>query len=147
METSITFGEPHADTQITIFGNLHCYPCAELHNALRWIQSGNRCIRYYFTTLTAKYVESAKYIIAYYQRHGQDATEALLDDWYGDILAGKEPTYAANDINTESREVLAELEKHKKWMATNKMLPTPRVFINGRILPSNYSLEDFIAMI
>jgi len=59
----------------------------------------------------------------------------------------KEPTYAANDINTESREVLAELEKHKKWMATNKMLPTPRVFINGRILPSNYSLEDFIAMI
>lgn len=148
METAIVFGNRQAKTRITIFGNLHCEPCAELHETLKWVENKDCCIRYYFSMLTSEYIKSAQKVIACYMQYGSEVCAEFIDKWYQSVLEGK-GNVACDDLqlDTDNPSVIEEVEKHRMWMKENKMLPTPVVFINGRKLPMAYTAEDLIALI
>lgn len=142
LESSIVFGNRNASCQITVFSNLHCVTCAQLHEVLSRSDLERCCIRYYFTTLTAEYTRAARKAIACYQQHGEKAAEAFLTSWYKSVAKEEKPTNFDTDLNTESSEVSSELAIHTAWMKAQKLVPTPTIFINEAKLPSFYTLED-----
>lgn len=148
MKTTIVFGSPQAKTQIVIFGNLNCTPCAELHAALKWIRTEDCYIRYYISMLTSENIESAKVLIAYYMQYGEDDCLTFLGKWYQSVLNGKNGL-PCNDLklDTNNPKVWEEIDRHKKWAKSNDMLHTPAIFLNNRKLPMAYTYEDVIFLL
>lgn len=143
LESSIVFGNRNAKYQITVFSNLDCATCAELHEALSLLDLDKCCLHYYFTTLTPTYARNARKAIAYYLQHGEESAKKFLSAWYKAVAKEEEPPDAVTDLDTSHPKVAAELAVHTAWMKAHELVATPTVFINGAKLPPYYTVEDF----
>jgi len=141
--SSIIFGNPDADSQITVFSNPYCGPCATMHEYIKDLPGSTVGVRYVFTYFSEDQSDINRYIIAAYRQLGAVKTWQLLTGWYdGGKKSGKE-FFAGMDLDIEAPEVIAEFEKQSKWRQNIRLNGTPTIIVNGRILEQPYSIDDF----
>jgi Vitamin K epoxide reductase family/Thioredoxin len=154
----ILIGHPDASIKIVMVSNLYCKPCKEQHKfvdqlismypdkvnvALRFIPSGNE---------TDKKMESVKYLLGYWltniscSENENDRTMKLLHEWFLHRnlkkFIEKHPFKQSSELEIKQLE-----EQHYIWARRAGITFTPTFFLNGRQLPSDYNLEDVVAMV
>lgn len=141
--SSIIFGNPEADTQITVFSNPYCGPCAAMHAHIKDLPGSTVGVRYVFTYFSEDLNDINRYIIAAYRQLGPARTWQLLNDWYdGGKKSGKD-FFAGMNLDPEAPEVTAEFEKHTVWRKDDRLFGTPTIIVNSRILNKPYTIDDF----
>lgn len=141
--SSIIFGNPDADSQITVFSNPYCGPCANMHEHIKSIPGPTVGVKYVFTYFSEDRSDINRYIIAAYRQFGADRTWQLLTDWYnGGKKSGKE-FFAGMDLDIDAPEVIAEFEKHSAWREDKRLTGTPTIIVNSRILEEPYTIDDY----
>ena len=142
--SSLIFGNPDAERNITVFSNPYCGPCAKMHERIENLPGKDLNISYVLTYFSEEKSEINKLIIAAYLQLGPEKTWNLLTEWYaGGKMKGAD-FFKDMGLNTDAPEVIQEFEKHQKWNKDNNLNGTPTVIFNGKVVPSPYVPEDYI---
>ncbi len=141
----ILFGNPDANTLITILTNPHCAPCARMHTRVEKLLSENKniCVQYIMSYFDSQNLEiSNKFLIATYFNNEEKERIAIYNTWFKEGKYKKDFFIKDHTLGLESEEVLKEFEKHNIWKEQSGLSATPTVLLNGHILPNNYKIED-----
>lgn len=80
----IEIGNLNATTQVTIFTNLYCAPCAKLHHKLINLMSKTDiCLRLCFVSFEGK-ENTTHYFLSLYKQYTHEIFENILNEWYAD---------------------------------------------------------------
>lgn len=142
----VIFGNPKAETVITMVSNPFCGPCAKTHETLnRWLQERDDIqLKIIFTTANDDDDEKtkvAKHISALAVLKDVQLLENALNSWYAqtdkkyDNWAQQYPVAFNGEMNTLT-------QKQKEWCEEAKIEFTPTLLVNGYKLPEPYRLED-----
>lgn len=141
----IVLGNPQGSITVTILSNLHCQPCKKMHSRMCEVIGQNREIRlvYIYSSFNEALEDSTKCLLYNYIHHPKEY-EVMLEKWYRYGMYHRrkfynEYPYDDNDIDTNE-----EILKHTNWKISNNVSATPTVFVNGYLLPQEYSVEDLI---
>ncbi len=149
-DSSILFGNPNAETLVTILSNPHCNPCARLHNQVEELlesSPNNICLQYIFTSFNEGMDDSSRYMISCYNKDNTKATLRLYSDWYARDKFQYENLIKQHSDIIHTDSVEAELLRHKTWVKKNLFRHTPTILVNGHVLPSEYELSDIASIV
>lgn len=142
--SAMTFGNPDAKHQITVFSNPYCGHCAEMHEHIKNLPGEDVCIRYVLTTFSDELSDINRYLIAAYQQLGASKTWDLMTKWYDDGNDKNANFFDNLELDINSKIVSEEFEKQMKWRANDKLTGTPTVIINGREVIDPYTVDDYM---
>ncbi len=143
----ITIGNPQAPNTILKVCNPYCGPCAKAHPVLEELihHNDNYKVQIIFTTKPSTTDEGknpTSHLMAINAIGDKQKTQQALDDWYlapkkdYEIFAKKYP------MNGELKLQQNVLQVMNDWCEKAEIHFTPTLFINGKQLPSNYSIEE-----
>lgn len=143
----ITLGNPDASTTIIKVCNPYCGPCANAHPVLEEILQHNNDVKLkiIFTSTNDENDKGGtvvKHLLAVAEKNDAQTTQQALDDWYladkkeYDLFAAKYP------MNGEVKKQSDKVEAMRKWCNESDVQYTPTIFINGKRLPENYSIQE-----
>lgn len=142
--TSLIFGNPEADRRITVFSNPYCGPCALMHKRINHLPSHTVSVSYVMTHFSEEASLINRYIIAAYQQLGPKRAWEILDQWFDGGKSIGEKFFQGLKLDPFTSAVTAELDKHRRWRADDRLAGTPTVIINGREIQMPYTVEDYI---
>ena len=151
-ENDLIIGEQNAPLLITVACSLYCVPCANMHKKLDEILlKHSKKLKIQLRLLCNPYDEKDIKTIAVkniLQKNLESQNNLLLKDMLNDWfkLMNLEKWCMKWGI-TENSNVLNNIEKHGQWVLNNSISHTPTIFLNGRKLPSRYTIEDFEQLI
>ncbi|TKC56561.1 hypothetical protein FBD94_22875 [Pedobacter hiemivivus] len=142
----IIYGNPKAETVITMISNPFCSPCAFAHKVLDQLVALNDEIQLKIIFNTPnnhddKRAKVARHISALSLLNDKNIAKRALNDWYlqanksYEIWKKRYPTILSVEMNTIT-------EKQSTWCNTAKVTSTPTILINGYKLMEPYKLED-----
>jgi protein-disulfide isomerase len=151
-ENDLLIGKKSAPILITVACNPYCGPCSKEHKQLdRLLQrAGDKIklqIRLTFNTEDAgdRRTIATRAIL---QRACAVASNVelrqMLTDWFEWMDYDKWINKWRVD---HTLDVEASMKLHSQWMDENRISYTPTTFINGRKMPSKYSIHDFDVLI
>lgn len=150
-DSSIVMGSGQADFQLAVLVNPHCSPCATRHKELEKLLQNHGArvsIRYLFFPFNDSAKDSCRFLIAAYQQLGEAEAREILSQWYA---WGRNDVTRIMDrwpnLDLNSREVEAELDRHDKWIGRMGYKATPMIFINGHEIPAAYTLKELSVVI
>jgi len=142
----ISLTNPNAKYNIVKVCNPYCGPCAKAHIPLEdLVHKGTINLQMMFTATTSEDDRKAppvKHLLAIDEKSKGEATQGALDDWYlaehkdYDVFSVKYP------MNGELNKQDAKLKAMANWCESEQISHTPTIFINGYMLPKEYSVED-----
>ena len=141
--SELVFGNPDAPTEITVFSNPYCSPCAEMHKRLIDVPGDIAKVRYVMTFFTEKLSDVNRNIIAAYQQHGPEVAWDILTKWYESGKQQGVTFFNQFELNPDSESVIREFHKHQDWTKNNPLGGTPTVLIDGVELVLPYKVEDY----
>ena len=142
--SSLLFGSPEANDQITVLSNPYCAPCATMHERIKSLPGSAVNVRYVFAFFPSRGDRMNRYLIAAYQQLGAERTWDLMTEWYAGGKEKDEDFFKGLGLNPDSEAVDREMEKHARWRNDDRLLGTPTVMINGREIVYPYNVEDFM---
>lgn len=140
-DSQVIWGNPDADMKITILTNLHCEPCARMHERVKKLLSEmgeSISVQYIFSYFNDTLKESNRYLISAYLEDKKQADD-LFAEWFRKGKYKREEFYKRHPVNESPDD---ELEKHYNWKERNKLAATPTILVNGYRLPQLYTIED-----
>jgi uncharacterized membrane protein len=148
----LQLGNAASPMQLIVACNLFCKPCASTHEKLHRIleQFGDKIglsLRF-----TDKRTQPLQYILRHIAQSAghMDAMEKskycrnVLHDWFR--LMNYEQ-FTLKYVNTTNLNVDSLLKQHEEWSSNNSIEYTPAIFVNGRELPSAYTLDDLTGLL
>ena len=144
--SNIVFGDTQSQYQITIFSNPYCNPCAAMHQRLELLYKAGCRIQYVFTYFSKDLSNVNKYMIATYQKYGEENSWQLLSEWYSGGKSKQEKFFDTN-LNIETKSVIDEFERHDAWSAATGFDATPTILFNGKELPDVYNVDDLLFIV
>ena len=117
-DSSIIFGNPQAETRVTILSNPHCNPCARMHKQvenLLNINSDDICVQYIFSSFNETLEDSSRYLIAMYQNKDQQTAREIYSSWYEKDKNKFKEIMEGHAGIIHSGNVEAEMKKHLAW--------------------------------
>lgn len=145
-ECSLLIGDEAAENEIVKVCNPFCGPCSSAHSLIEEIIANEKNIklRIMFVT-TGNKVEQKKqassHFINLYLSEGQTNAQKAMHYWYTnpdkDIEKLRELFPSA-----EQKESALLLEEMKLWQKDAGITYTPTIFVNGFLLPQDYTLEN-----
>lgn len=150
----IQLGNCEAPVQIMVACSPYCAPCAKAHEVLHELlethnQAFGLTIRF---TLIAdskedKRAEAIQYILQHIHEVCANKTQEeksvysgmILQEWFKHM---NYEIFTAAFPNRNKINVTSILLQHEKWSKSSDIRFTPTVFINGRELPTGYSVDD-----
>jgi uncharacterized membrane protein len=146
-------GNPEAPLQITVVTNPDCPPCA-----LAYFTISDLLIRYnndlavtYRFLVDPKNADSTSYkvarrLVSLVATSSPQIVEKAISEWFSTLGRSDLSKWEASNpvLNTvDPKEVERILQAHYDWCITNNVVATPTIFINGRKMPSEFSISDF----
>lgn len=125
--------------------NPYCGPCAKAHPILEeLVNQGRINLRIIFTASLdsgGRALEPVRHFLALDDKYNGQIKE-VLDEWYGSDQ--KDYTAFANKypMNGELTKQDGKIEDMSAWCKAEKITHTPTLFIDGRELPNEYTVED-----
>lgn len=142
--SSLFFGNPDAPTQITVFSNPYCFPCAIMHERIKDLPGNAVRVNYVMSYFPSKGSSINHYIIAAYQQLGPEKTWDLMTRWYESDKTIGDKFFKDLGLDITSKDVISEFEKHEKWKQNDRLYGTPTVIVNGREIVYPYVVEDYM---
>ncbi|RZK65841.1 MAG: hypothetical protein EOO85_27690 [Pedobacter sp.] len=142
----ITYGNPNAETTITLVGSPFCEPCGNAHKLIEdWLKTTNGVqVKVIFANSNQDSdlrTKMTRHITALSFLEDKLIVERALSDWYKqsmkkyDSWAEKYPVVFKQDLDDV-------LERQKEWCEMADISFTPTIFINGYKLLDPYQIED-----
>ncbi len=146
-QLGINIGNPNATNTIIKVCNPYCGPCAKAHPVLEEIVKHNTDInvKVIFTASNDENDRAGKpvkHLLAIAAKQNLQITEQALDDWYMADKKDYEIFAAKYPMNGELKEQAAKLDLMKHWCTDAEITHTPTIFINGKLLPETYSINE-----
>jgi uncharacterized membrane protein len=139
-------GSWHAPVQLTIVSNPFCKPCAAAHEALHDLYRRNPesvSVNVIFlikkaSDLKDRRVVAVKEIVNAILTHNN--APQVLQNWFNsmDITTFKQ-LYPQTDSSSDSTPIL---ESYQSWLEKTYVPHTPLIYLNGYLLPQQYTLKD-----
>lgn len=148
-DSSIIFGCPEAPMRVTILSNPHCNPCARMHKRVEHLldlSGKDICVQYIFSSFNERLEDSSRYLIAVYQKDGEQKAREVYSRWYAGEKRDYETIVKLHEKEIHAPEVECELKRHQAWREKSGLVATPTVLVNGYKLPNEYTLEDLALM-
>lgn len=142
--SSIVFGYPKAENNITILSNPYCEPCAYMHTRLSHFFGQNFSIRYVFTYFSEDQIIISKHFIAAYIQLGAAKTWELMSLWFNGNQNKGLHFFDKYNLDIYSENIENELNKQHLWQTNKRLTATPAIFINGKELNMPYTIDDLI---
>jgi len=140
----LLFGNPEAPHTITVFSNPFCNPCAAMHKRLH-VLPGRRCnVRYILTYFNDKLSFANERLISAYMHYGPDKAWDIFGNWFDGGKTTPEKFFGTLESPASDYIVDEEMERHRKWKDTTKLMATPTILFDGYVLPQPYTVEDLI---
>jgi uncharacterized membrane protein len=142
----LTLGNPNSDNTIIKVCNPYCGPCAKMHSALEEITLNTNCnIKVIFTATNEVKNRGglvARHLLAIASQGNPAQFKKAMDDWY--LTESKDyQTFAMKyPMNGEIENQREKLDKMRIWCNEAAITYTPTLFINGKLLPETYSIEE-----
>jgi uncharacterized membrane protein len=143
----ITIGNPDAEYKIVKICNPYCGPCSYSHIALgRLVQTNpNVQLQIIFFTGTNKNDPTriiARHLLALAEEHNDELMEQALDDWYLPETKDYDTFASLHPVSESSKNNEHKIDEMISWVKTVDVHSTPSIFVNGHLLPRNYSVND-----
>lgn len=144
-------GNKNAPVQLTIVSNPFCKPCSTAHETLHEIYRRNTqdvSLNVIFLVKNAndgkdRRVTAVREIVNALLTYGN--TSDILDDWFTKMdinsFKGRYPNSQTNP-NTDPI-----LQSYQAWCGQNYIPYTPYIYINGHLIPPQYTLKDIESLI
>ncbi|MCL4640445.1 MULTISPECIES: vitamin K epoxide reductase family protein [Olivibacter] len=138
------FGFPDAEINIVKVCNPYCDPCSRAHAILDEIidRNDNVCLQIIFSRPNNdQHADTIRHFLSLSRQYDQSELKAAIYDWYlsdqKDLRSFKEkyPSIHAEKFDHE-------MENMQQWCVDNDIRYTPTIYINGRRIPSFYTVED-----
>ncbi len=151
-ENDLILGDSNAPILITVACNLYCMPCAKTHIKLdELLVKYNEFVKIQFRLFCnsknnkdIKTISVSKILQKNHEVNNKHVLQNMLNDWFQ--LMNLEEW--SKKWNTNSIiDVSNEISNHSNWVIDNSISQTPTLFINGRKIPSRYTIDDFEALI
>ena len=144
--TNIYFGNNRANLIITIVSNPHCGPCGAMHTKIEELldkYKENICVFYVFSSFEGDWFdESEEFLISVYFAHSKEITREIYADWYNGGRNNRDSFISKYSFVKNQEEVVKEMERHRAFCERESIEVTPTIFINGYMLPKDYSIDD-----
>lgn len=140
--STLIFGAPDAPIQLTVYTNPYCGPCALMHRRLERVVGPEVCVQYVFTAFRPEWEVINRYFIAAYQTLGAETCKDLLGRWFKGGREQGEAFFADYRLDPESSAVQEEFARQQAWGQTAALKATPRLLVNGYVVPTIYRVED-----
>ncbi|QES88781.1 vitamin K epoxide reductase family protein [Rhizosphaericola mali] len=143
----ISLGHPNAKYKLIKVCNPYCGPCAKAHPAIEELLKNNPDVQVQII-FTASDDEKdikaypVKHLLAIAGMNNKQQTKQALDDWY---LADKKNygLFAAKyPMNGELNQQGEKVKAMRQWCNKTEIAFTPTFFLNGYLLPEQYSVTD-----
>ena len=146
--SKITFGNPQAETLVTVISNPHCRPCSATHPKIDKVITalGDQiCVQFLFLNFRVEHIkDSGKFLISAYLNKGEADAKGIFYKWFEKEKDNINKTYEKYKFDLKSDDVISEQLKHEQWCEDNKIHGTPTLLINGYRLPEYYNIDDLI---
>ena len=149
-EYEFILGSKTAPIKILMVTNPNCYGCAKEHRTL--------------LSLIEKYNDRVQFIIRFFYKDQNDIDYLVIKSILRNIIFGKEKSaensllqwynlknknqnqkwFLHNDKENPNSEIIVEsvAKEHKKWCTKNNIHITPTFFLNEKLFPKFYFLDD-----
>lgn len=140
---TILLGNPDAQHILTFVTNPFCGPCAFAHKEIKQLIRNNSDIKVQviFTCdgPDGQITQLVAHILALIE--SQQAVEAL-SDWYNQKKKDYSEWAKKYPIELNHIDWITQTERHRNWCEAANINATPTFFVNNRLLPNYYNLED-----
>jgi hypothetical protein len=144
----LVFGNPAAENLLIKVCNPYCGPCAKSFPDLEELVhvNGENWKAQIIFTATPNIEDQKALPVAHFltidDQENKEATLKALGDWYN----ADKKDYAAYSkmypLKVDFEQQAKRLAKMDEWCRAENIQFTPTYFVNGRMLPENYSIED-----
>ena len=143
----ITIGNPNAKYKIVKICNPYCGPCSTAHIALGQLVQKNADVQLQIIFLTGTNKKDptrivARHLLAIAEEKDEQLMEHALDDWYLPERKDYDKFASLYPVSEVARDNEHKIDEMLKWIRTADIQSTPSVFVNGHMLPKNYSVND-----
>lgn len=144
-QSSVLFGNPDAETKITMVINPFCTHCAKTYQDIfeyNILSSPNYSIQYIFESYKADLHVIDQLLVELYKRVGEEQMKEILAVWFLEGIYNPRKfteRYWAKEISSET---VKECKRHWDWVEKNRIIKTPIILINGYKLPQVYNIQD-----
>lgn len=140
---ALIFGNADGAPQAVIFCDPTSPQALELHREIDTILKKGLSAAYIFATDKPENEALARKIISHYQAKGAGATWGALSRLFAS--GGVDTSmFDLNVLNPQAAEVSDAIAKMRKWQEDSYIYAAPTIAVNGRLLPSLYSLHDLV---
>lgn len=137
----IILGNKEAENTITVISNPYCHYCASFHSRLVKFLSIEDDYKAELV-FVGESVDVIKKLISAYLIYDQSKAESIYAEWFKNYEKVFERYSFTPDV--DATDVIFQLSV--EWYNSKKPIGTPTVFINNRLLPDAYVLEDLHVM-
>jgi glutaredoxin len=138
------FGNPDAQTQITIISNPTCPPCAKNHAIAEQLLNENpeniglNLMWYASAEDEMINTKVAQYFTEIYDQKGKETCIETMNDWF----AKKNFDSLKSQVESVSADSIEEVRKMYQFCKEDQISHTPYILINNHLLPDLYELSD-----
>lgn len=140
-------GNPNGSIRLTVVLSLYCTGCANLFRRITFLMntsSEDFCVQLNFVSNEMS-EDIVAFLFACYEKKGEVLFLKVLNEWYtSHQLERLEAICPSLDVPFYKGKLSLSVEAHKKWEESNHINHIPFVFVNGKVLPRTYQIEDLI---
>jgi uncharacterized membrane protein len=140
----ILLGNPHAANTILKVCNPYCGPCAQAHPVLEDIITKNpqynlRIIMTATNSSDDMRTPVVKHLLALSKTGDEALIKKAVHAWYS---GPKDYSMFAKEFQVNSEFDTTEIDRMDQWCIASKIAFTPTIYINGRLMPEMYSIDE-----
>jgi uncharacterized membrane protein/protein-disulfide isomerase len=143
---SIALGNSEANNILTVVSSPNCAPCARAHQILhKWLAMDlNLQTRIIFSpnASVGDNKNIVKHFMALYNKGSKDVVGEALSNWYSNKYNGDYERFSEDYPADFSELIDDQLEQQIEWCKISEIRGTPTLFLNGKLVPRMYQLQD-----
>ncbi|MFD2919825.1 vitamin K epoxide reductase family protein [Terrimonas rubra] len=149
-EDEILIGNLSASIKILIICNPYCGPCAKAHRKLdalidRYPDDINMSVRFAVHSNSDNPATNAVRMLLQAHKQKRFNDKDILNDWFDRMI--EEKIWIEKYICEDKFENDELLLKHEQWSNAVNISFTPTIFINGRQMPKQYTVDELIILL
>lgn len=148
----IDLSDPKLPITIVNVCSPYCHPCANMHFELENLMSKNSNVNVKVIFSTNNDHDSigfrtAEYLTTLSKQYNKTEYRIILNDWYKEDKKDLQILKDKYHLSEVPKFILDEVSAMNQWCSAAEILYTPTIFINGRIAPDNYTVNEISSLL
>ncbi|MCG2612723.1 hypothetical protein LZZ85_00465 [Terrimonas sp. NA20] len=148
-EDDLQLGNADSPLQFVVACNPYCGPCAKTHEVLHKLADRQQVgVTVRFTSNPVDKADPRTAAVAYLLQLASGRSAAfkkeMLHDWYRVMDLEQ---FSMQYPDGRSVDVAHAVQQHQQWIDEARVAVTPTIFLNGHVLPKEYTAEDLLILV